>query len=332
MLSGGRGKAGGVRRAESSDAARRAAREIFTLSIKGEPVKRVLVAEAVPVIWEYYMALTIDTTAGEVQCIACAQGGVDIEDVAQSAPHKIIRITAPHHADGRDFDASDKLTAVFADPVVSTRASGILSSMIRLFYDNDCSLVEINPLILTTEKRLVAADAKIVIDDNALFKHPDLEALRNDEEFGETEHAARKAGLSYVGLDGSIGCLVNGAGLAMATADLLVVFGGRPANFLDVGGGANPEKVFDALRILLANDAVKVVLINIFGGITRCDEIARGIVMAIRRLKIDRPLIVRLTGTNEKEGRELLLGAGIIALSDMTAAIRQAVAVEKAAV
>ena len=331
VLSGGRGKAGGVKRAESAETARRAAQEIFALSINSEPVKRVLVEEALPAVREYYIALTIDSTAGAVQCIVSAEGGMDIEEIARIAPKKIVRFLIQPSTDGLVFDAHDALTAVFGDPVAVTRASGTLSSMIGLFHEKDCSLVEINPLIMTTENRLAAADAKIVIDDNALFKHPDLEALRNDVEYSGIELSARKAGLSYVGLDGSIGCMVNGAGLAMATADLLAAEGGRPSNFLDVGGGANPEKVLDALTILLSNDAVKVVLINIFGGITRCDDIARGIVMALDRLKIVRPLVVRLIGTNEKEGHELLKSAGIIALTDMTAAIKQAAAFGKAA-
>ena len=191
---------------------------------------------------------------------------------------------------------------VFGDAVVADAAAKAAWSMNRLFNEKDCSLVEVNPYVLTKDNRLIAADAKIVLDDNALYKHPDMAALRNEEEYGRDELAAAAAGLSFVGLDGDIGCMVNGAGLAMATMDLITIFGGRPANFLDVGGSSNPQKVVDAFRILLSNKGIKVVLVNIFGGITRCDDIARGIILARQELGITKPMVVRLTGTNEEHG------------------------------
>jgi succinyl-CoA synthetase beta subunit len=213
----------------------------------------------------------------------------------------------------------------------AARAYGEISRMVRLFFEKDCSLVEVNPFILTNNNTFVAADAKIVLDDNALYRHPDLACLKNPEEYGNDELAAARAGLSFVGLDGSIGCMVNGAGLAMATMDLIRIFGARPANFLDVGGSSNPQKVLEALRILTSNKNIKVILVNIFGGITRCDDIARGIVLARGELGIAVPLVVRLTGTNEEQGRALLSDAGIAALSDMVAAIQRAVDLDGAA-
>jgi succinyl-CoA synthetase beta subunit len=209
---------------------------------------------------------------------------------------------------------------------VADQAWKIVQSMRRLFTEKDCSLVEINPCALTAEGMLVAADAKVIFDDNALYRHPELEAYRSPEEYGAEEMDARASGLSYVGLDGTIGCIVNGAGLSMATMDLIKYFGGSPANFLDVGGSSSPDKVFHALRIILANPKVTAVLINIFGGITRCDDIARGILQAREKLALRVPLVIRLIGTNEKEGRALLAAAGIDAFDDLTVAVKGVVA------
>ena len=214
---------------------------------------------------------------------------------------------------------------IFGDGVLSEQACEIMRRMYRLFTEKDCSLVEINPCARTAPGKLVAADSKIVFDDNALFKHPDIAQLESPEEHSPDEIAAREAGLSFVSMDGNIGCIVNGAGLAMATMDVIKLLGGDPANFLDVGGSSNPKKVLNALEIILSNPKVKAILINIFGGITRCDDIANGILMAKKELNITVPLVIRLIGTNEKEGREILTKAGFLVAEDMTEAVRKVV-------
>ena len=324
VLTGGRGKAGGVRRALTPEEARNATQAILRLSIKNLPVKRVLVVEALPVVREFYVGLTVDRQHRLVECILSAEGGVDIERTAESSPEKIVRV--PY------FDKSINNKTPFAADVKTVfgenaeKASELIAKLYRLFNEKDCSLLEINPCVLTADGRLVAADAKIILDDNALFKHPDLEQYRNAEEYGAAEIDARRSGLSFVSLDGTVGCMVNGAGLAMATMDLIRHFGGSPANFLDVGGSSNPEKVLAALKILLSNPSVTAILINIFGGITRCDDIARGIVMAKQRLAIRQPMVIRLTGTNGAQGREILGKEGTTAVLGMTEAVRRVVA------
>ncbi|MGA2478008.1 MAG: ADP-forming succinate--CoA ligase subunit beta [Spirochaetia bacterium] len=327
VLVGGRGKAGGVKAAATPQEAAARAREILGMKIKGILVEKVLVARAVDIASEFYVSLTVDRTARAVQCIASASGGMEIEEVAVRDPQKIVRFpldTASGLVRERHFAA---LARVFPTAELAEQAWSIVGGMYRLFSDKDCSLVEINPCALSAEDgRLVAADAKVIFDDNALYKHPELEAMRSREEYGEEEMDARANGLSYVSLDGSIGCIVNGAGLSMATMDLIKYFGGSPANFLDVGGSSNPEKVLNALRIILKNPRVTAVLINIFGGITRCDDIARGILMARERLAIPVPLVIRLIGTNEKEGSALLSEAGIDAYDDLTKAVQGVVA------
>jgi succinyl-CoA synthetase beta subunit len=271
--------------------------------------------------------VTIDREAKSVVLILSAAGGMDIEEVAATEPEKIRRLT---------LDAApspESLRAWLADSFPDTdhlkQAVPIVAAMNRLFRDKDCSLVEINPLAITDAGRLVAADAKIVLDDSGVPFHPELEALRNDEEYTADEIEAKAAGLSFVSLEGEIGCMVNGAGLAMATMDGIKLAGGTAANFLDVGGSSNPEKVLTAMRILLRNEQLKVILINIFGGITRCDDVARGILMAREQLGVTIPMVIRLVGTNETEGRDLLQQAGLIATRSMTEAIEQAVAQAK---
>jgi succinyl-CoA synthetase beta subunit len=328
-LSGGRGKAGGVKFASSPAAAGQAAREIFSMRINGMTVRRVLVVEALRVTHEYYVACAIDRASRCVRCIMSASGGVDIEIVAKTTPEAIVSVALPPYS--RDGTVDIPID-IFGTGDNATRAYGEISRMVRLFFETDCSLVEVNPFILTNNNTFVAADAKIVLDDNALYRHPDLACLKNPEEYGNDELSAARAGLSFVGLDGSIGCMVNGAGLAMATMDLIRIFGARPANFLDVGGSSNPQKVLEALRILTSNKNIKVILVNIFGGITRCDDIARGIVLARGELGIAVPMVVRLTGTNEEQGRALLSNAGMAALSDMVAAVQRAVDLDGAAV
>ena len=325
VLVGGRGKAGGVKPAADPKEAGARAHDILGMKIKGIEVQQVLVARAVDISAEYYLSLTVNRAAKSVQCIASASGGMEIEEIAVKEPHKIVRfdldpegglIREPH------FEA---LARAFSPTSLAEQAWAIVGAMYRLFIGKDCSLVEINPCARTPAGTLVAADAKVILDDNALYRHPELESLRSPEEYGEDEMDAKKSGLSYVGLDGTIGCIVNGAGLSMATMDLIKYFGGSPANFLDVGGSSNPEKVLNALRIISRNPLVTAILINIFGGITRCDDIARGILMAREKLSIPVPLTIRLIGTNEKEGRELLEAAGIDAYSDLTEAVQAVV-------
>ena len=322
VLVGGRGKAGGVKMATSPEEAEARARDILGMKIKGIEVTKVLVARAVDIASEFYVSLTVDRSARSVQCIASASGGMGIEEVAAREPEKIVRIALDPEAGlvkARHFDA---LARAFSGKGVAEQAWDIVENMYRLFSDKDCSLVEINPCALDRAGNLVAADAKIIFDDNALYKHPELESFRSTEEYSADEMDARSNGLSYVGLDGSIGCIVNGAGLSMATMDLIKFAGGSPANFLDVGGSSSPDKVFHALRIILKNPRVTAVLINIFGGITRCDDIARGILMAREKLTLRVPLVIRLIGTNEKEGRELLAAAGIDAYDDLSEAVK----------
>jgi len=330
VLSGGRGKAGGVKFAATPEEAGRAARGMLAMRINGFPVKQVLVAERLKAEGEFYVGLTIDRASRSVQCVMSAAGGVDIEETSKSAPEKIV--TAPVSLAPRaPVVGEGVLMRVFGKKEIATMAADAVAALSRLLYEKDCSLVEVNPYILTRDNKLVAADAKIIIDDNALYKHPDLEALRNSEEYGEGEMAAQRAGLSYVGLDGDIGCMVNGAGLAMATMDLIKLFGGRPANFLDVGGSSNPQKILAAFELLLAGKTVKVICVNIFGGITRCDDIAQGILLAKRQLGIGLPLVVRLTGTNGEKGRAMLADAAIHTQTDMVAAVKKAVELAGAA-
>ena len=326
VLVGGRGKAGGVKMARDADEAEARARDIIGMKIKGIEVQRVLVARAVDIQSEFYVSLTVDRAARAVQCIASASGGMEIEEVAVKEPEKIVRFPLDPEAGLVRAKHFDSLARAFPSRDLADQAWSIVEGMGKLFAAKDCSLVEINPCALVPGGRLVAADAKVIFDDSALYKHPELEGLRSPEEYGADELEARANGLSYVSLDGTIGCIVNGAGLSMATMDLIKYFGASPANFLDVGGSSNPEKVLSALRIILRKDHIRAVLINIFGGITRCDDIARGILMARDKLGIPVPLVIRLIGTNEAEGRQILSTAGIEAYDDLTEAVKAVVA------
>jgi succinyl-CoA synthetase beta subunit len=325
VLVGGRGKAGGVRRAEGKQSVRITASEILSMKIKSVPVRRVLVSEIVDIEREYYLSLTVDRSKRNIVLIASAEGGVDIEELAHSTPEKIRTLLIEPHVGVSE----EKVHALFQDIFLGAepleKATDMVQSLYSLLLKKDCSLVEINPLVLTPSGDLVALDAKVIIDDNALFKHPDLEALRNSEEYSSDELEAKEYGLSFVGLDGTIGCIVNGAGLAMATMDIIKLFGGEPANFLDVGGSSSPEKVMHAFQILTRNKKINAVLINIFGGITRCDDIAHGIVQTKESLGLKLPLVIRLIGTNEKEGRKILLGAGISVHEDLVSAVEEVV-------
>lgn len=326
VLVGGRGKAGGVKVAKTADEAEARARDILALTIKELPVQKVLVVPAADIRKEYYVGLTLDRFNKKLILMMSASGGVDIEELAVTKPEEIIK----YHADpgkglaGPDLD--EALTKVFGDPALVAEAKALVLKMEQIYREKDCSLVEINPYGLLGNGKLMALDAKVNFDDNALFRQPEVAAMRNPEENSADEIAAQEAGLSFVSMDGDIGCIVNGAGLAMATMDIIKLFGGEPANFLDVGGSSNPNKVVAAIKIIMNNPKVRAILMNIFGGITRCDDIANGLLMAMKQVDIKVPLVVRLIGTNDKEGREILEKAGIAARTDLNEAVKAVVA------
>ncbi len=331
VLVGGRGKAGGVRLARDPQEAEQLATQILSMEIKGLPVRKVLVDEAASIEQEIYLGITNDRAARKPVIMASAAGGVEIEEVARQTPEKIIKVHVDPLLGLREYQARD--IAVFLDlPREHWRSFiAITQGLWRAYVENDATLAEINPLVITREQRLLALDGKMIIDDNALFRHPDLAEMRDVDEDAPAEVEARKYGLSYIKLDGSIGCMVNGAGLAMATMDIIKYFGGEPANFLDVGGGASAEKVAAALRIILTDPNVKAVLFNIFGGITRGDVVARGILTALEEVKPRVPMVIRLVGTNAEEGRQMLAQANMITAETLAEAAQKVVAAAKAA-
>lgn len=327
VLTGGRGKAGGVKLARTPKEVKLVAAEILSMQIKSIPVKSVLIASAVDIHKEYYLGVTIDRTQKKIVAMISAAGGVEIEEVAKRTPHKIHRIYIDPLKGLDKSSVSEVVSSVFKDKKLAQEASSVLSKMYRLFIEKDCFLVEINPYAETVSGKLIALDAKINFDDNSLFKHPEIEKLRNSEEYSSAEIKAHQAGLSFVNMDGDVGCVVNGAGLAMATMDMIKLFGRQPANFLDVGGSSNPDKVLKALEIILSNSKVKAILINIFGGITRCDDIAKGIIMAAKQIDIKLPLVIRLIGTNESEGRDILQKADFVVVEGMSEAVKRVIEV-----
>ena len=306
VLTGGRGKAGGVKVVDNMEDAYQEAKNILGMSIKGLPVNQVLVSEAIDIAAEYYVGFTIDRNTRSVVLMMSASGGMDIEEVARRTPEKIIRYSIDPFIGLPDYLARHFAFSLFPQMEQAGRMAVILQELYKVFIGNDASLVEVNPLALTAKGTLIAIDAKIVFDDNALYRHPGIQALFDPTEEEKVEANAKDKGFSYVHMDGNIGCMVNGAGLAMATMDMIKLHGGNPANFLDIGGSSNPLKVVEAMKLLLQDEKVKVVLINIFGGITRCDDVAMGLIQAFDMIKSDIPVIVRLTGTNENIGRELL--------------------------
>ena len=306
VLTGGRGKAGGVKVVDNMEDAYQEAKNILGMSIKGFPVNQVLVSEAIDIAAEYYVGFTIDRNTRSVVLMMSASGGMDIEEVARRTPEKIIRYSIDPFIGLPDYLARHFAFSLFPQMEQAGRMAVILQELYKVFIENDASLVEVNPLALTAKGTLIAIDAKIVFDDNALYRHPGIQALSDPTEEEKVEANAKDKGFSYVHMDGNIGCMVNGAGLAMATMDMIKLHGGNPANFLDIGGSSNPLKVVEAMKLLLQDKKVKVVLINIFGGITRCDDVAMGLIQAFDMIKGDIPVIVRLTGTNENIGRELL--------------------------
>jgi len=329
VLVGGRGKAGGIRLAKSPQEAEDLAAQILSMEIKGLPVRKVLVDEAAAIETEIYLGITNDRAARRPVMMASSSGGVDIEEVARTEPEKIIKVYIHPLLGLRDYQARD-LAAGIDLPRDHWRAfAQIARGLWQAYQEKDCTLAEINPLVITAENRLLAVDGKIVLDDNALFRHPDLGEMRDQDIEANAEIEARKYGLSYIKLDGQIGCMVNGAGLAMATMDIIKLFGGEPANFLDIGGGAASDKVAAAFRIILADPSVNAVLINIFGGITRGDEVARGIISALKEVESQVPMVVRLVGTNAEEGRQILADANMITAQTLVDAAQKAVAAVK---
>ncbi len=325
VLTGGRGKAGGVKLVHNEEEAFKQANAILNMEIKGLQVKKVLLSEAVDIKSEYYVSFTIDRNTRSVILMLSASGGMDIEEVARLNPEKIQRFIIDPFIGLPDFLARQYAFTLFKEIENVNSMAVILQSLYRLFVEKDVSLAEINPLVLTNNGTLVAIDGKLVFDDNALYRHPDISALNEPTEEERTEAYARSCGFSYVRMDGSIGCMVNGAGLAMATMDLIKLYGASPANFLDIGGSSNPRKVTDAMQLLLADPKVCVVLINIFGGITRCDDVAQGLIQAVEMLKPSIPIVVRLTGTNEQEGRALLAGKQFFIAQSLEEAAQKAV-------
>jgi len=329
VLVGGRGKAGGVKVAKNSDEAAELAQQILTLTIKGLPVRKVLVDEAAAIAHEIYFAITNDRAAKKPVMIASAAGGIDIEEVAAKTPEKIIKVHIDPLLGLRDYQSRDIAASIDLPRELWRDFSKIASALWQVYKDTDAELAEINPLVITKDNKLVALDGKMLIDDNSLFRHADLAEIRDIDEEAPAETEARRHGLSFIKLDGNIGCMVNGAGLAMTSMDIVKLFGGEPANFLDIGGGAGADKVAAAMRIILSDPNVKAVLFNIFGGITRCDEVARGILVAMDEVKPKVPMVVRLVGTNAEEGRKLLENANMITAETLADAAQKAVAAAK---
>ncbi len=319
---GGRGKAGGVKLATSPDGARSAAEAILGMDIKGSTVRKVLVERASDIRKEAYLGIILDRSARGLRIIASAAGGMDIEEVAAATPEKILNVVTPS-TEFPEAEVRDLAPRLFEDEAPADQVVEIARRLWDLFVTRDGSLVEINPLVLSGDGSVVALDGKFNFDDNGLYRHPEIDALRDLGEENPHEIEAKARGLSYVELEGDIGCMVNGAGLAMATMDIIHLFGGHPANFLDVGGSSNPEKVVHAFRLILARPGIKAILINIFGGITRCDDIARGILQAYAQIEIPVPVVVRLTGTNAEEGRALLEGSALHPAEGFEEAVRK---------
>ena len=324
--SGGRGKAGGVKLASSPAEAEARARDILGLDIRGHVVRRVLVDPAVGIASEIYVGCVLDRARRRMIVMASSQGGVEIEEVAATNPGAIVRVAIDPAFGLWPYQARRLSYGIGLAPMHHAAFGLIVTALAGLVVAQDATLAEINPLVITDQGELIALDGKVTIDDNALFRQPAMAALRDPGVETEAEQAARAAGLNYVDLDGSIGCMVNGAGLAMATMDVVKLFGGEPANFLDIGGGAQAVKVEAAMRILLADARVKSVLINIFGGITRGDEVARGILAALGNITTDVPFVVRIEGTNAAEGRAILADAAMATATTLEDAARQAVA------
>ncbi|MDH3941861.1 MAG: ADP-forming succinate--CoA ligase subunit beta [Xanthomonadales bacterium] len=332
---GGRGKAGGVQLARSLEEVRAESERMLNMTISTYqtgglelPVHSVLIAEAVDIASELYLSALIDRVNSCITFMGSAAGGVDIEQVAATEPEKIITVKVDNTSGLQPFQSRQMGFGMGLNGLQVRQLGKIMNGLYRLFCDKDLSLIEVNPLIIDQQGDLLALDAKINADDNALFRHPELSSLRDEAQEDPTEVAASKHDLNYVTLDGNIGCMVNGAGLAMATMDVIKLNGGEPANFLDVGGGSNAERVAEAFKLILTSDTLEAILVNIFGGIVRCDEIAEGIIAAVREVGVTVPVVVRLEGTNVEKGKQLLneSGLAIIAADDLNDAAQKVVA------
>jgi len=326
---GGRGKAGGVKLATTPEEARQKAEAILGMDIKGLTVEKVLIAPAEDIASEAYVGIILDRASKAPVWMVSAAGGVDIEEVAATDPEKIVKLPVDPRYGFLPHQAYLLASKLYQDPKQVRAAAKILQQLYTAFIEAGASLAEINPLITTPSGEVKAIDAKFNIDDNELFRKPDVEALRDESSEAPTEVLAREAGLTFIKLDGDVGCVVNGAGLAMATMDLVKYYGGEPANFLDIGGSSNPEKVVNALKIITTDPNVKAILFNIFGGITRTDDVANGIVTATKMIDINVPIVIRLTGTNEEIAVRILAEAGFSAMTDMDEAVQRAVALAK---
>lgn len=329
VLVGGRGKAGGIKVANTPKEALQHAEDILKLTIKDLPVRMVLVDQAADIKDEIYLGITNDRSARKPVIMASAEGGVDIEEIAHKTPEKIIKCQIDPLMGLQDYQARDLAAGIDLSRDHWRAFGKIAHGLWQAYINSDATLAEINPLVVTGEGQLLAVDGKMVLDDNALFRHPDLEGYRDLDVDAGVEIQAREHGLSYIKLDGNIGCMVNGAGLAMTTMDIIKLFGGEPANFLDIGGGASAEKVSTALEIILSDANVKAVLFNIFGGITRCDVVAKGILEALEEVNTNVPMVVRLVGTNAAEGRKLLQDAAMETADTLAEAAKMAVAAAK---
>ncbi len=336
---GGRGKGGGVKLARSVDEVRGLAKQMLGMQLithqtgaSGQTVRRLLIEEGADIKKELYAAMVVDRASQRVVLMASADGGMDIEEVAAKTPERIHKVYIDPGKGLTDEQANDVARKIGIADAMLPQARTMFEALYRLFEETDASLAEINPLIITGDGKLIALDAKLNFDQNAMFRHPDIVALRDLDEEDPAEVEASKFDLSYISLDGNIGCLVNGAGLAMATMDVIKLYGGEPANFLDVGGGASAEKVTEAFKIMLRNKDLKAILVNIFGGIMRCDVIAQGIIEASKAVSLKVPLVVRMKGTNEQEGKALLAQSGlpIITANDMAEAAQKVVAAARA--
>ncbi|MGH8858634.1 MAG: ADP-forming succinate--CoA ligase subunit beta, partial [Polaromonas sp.] len=335
---GGRGKGGGVKLARSIDEVKKLAGEILGMQLithqtdaAGQKVRRLLIEDGADIKKEYYVSTVTDRASQKVAFMASSEGGMDIEEVAHATPEKIIKVFVDPALGLTDAQAKELADGMSVPPGSTAQAVDVLQKLYKVYMDTDASLVEINPLILEGNGNIKALDAKFNFDPNALFRHPDIVGYRDLDEEDAAEVEASKFDLAYISLDGNIGCLVNGAGLAMATMDTIKLFGGEPANFLDVGGGATAEKVTEAFKIMLKNPDVKGILVNIFGGIMKCDTIADGVITACRAVNLSVPLVVRMKGTNEDLGKKMLADSGlpIIAADTMAEAATKIVAAVK---
>jgi succinyl-CoA synthetase beta subunit len=322
---GGRGKAGGIKKADNPDEAFEMASQILGMDIKGLTVKKVLVTECKDIASEAYLGVIVDRKSKKPVIMVSAAGGIDIEEVARETPEKIHKLEVDPLLGLQPFQARNLAYQLYSDRKIANQSWPVIMKLYRTFVENDCSLAEINPFITTPEGEVWAVDAKINIDDSGLARHPEIEEMRDLDSEEQAEIEARDKGLSFVKLDGNIGCIVNGAGLAMATMDLVKRFGAEPANFLDIGGSSSPEKVVSAMNIILRDPNVKAILFNIFGGITRCDDVANGIVYAVNQLKPQVPIVVRLTGTNEDKAKEILRQVNLTATTSMEEVVKKAI-------